>query len=118
MLVEVVRLREDGAKLSREQLRSAKAFVAELWMFRMANGVVRANYGPPGGSCSCYLEPAAIVTLRGSEFLIVGLETVGKFGQQRQVPQAWWCRLVDDHRAVAAGETADTGRGQAVAALA
>lgn len=92
MLVEVVRLREDGVKLTREQIRAAQAWRVDFWMFRM-NGVVRANYGPAGGSCTYFLEPAAIVSMRGTEFLVVGLERVGKWGAERLVPQAWWCRL-------------------------
>lgn len=117
MLVEVIRLREEGLKLSREQLRDAQVFRAELWMFRMANGVVRANYGPPGGSCSCFLEPAAIVTMRGADFLVVGLETIGKYGAQRQVPQAWWCRLADEQAARSPGHPAQAA-GVAIAAMA
>lgn len=117
MLVEVIRLREEGLKLSREKLRGAEVFEAELWMFRMANGVVRANYGPPGGSCTCFLEPAAIVTMRGTDFLVVGLETIGKYGAQRQVPQAWWCRLAGGHAAHEARQPAELA-GAALAAMA
>lgn len=117
MLVEVIRLREEGLKLTREQLRDAEVFQAELWMFRMANGVVRANYGPPGGSCTCYLEPAAIVTMRGADFLVVGLETIGKYGAQRQVPQAWWCRLAGG-RAERSAEQPAEAAGAVLAAMA
>lgn len=117
MLVEVIRLREEGLKLSREQLRAAEVFMAELWIFRMANGVVRANYGPPGGSCTCFLEPAAIVTMRGADFLVVGLETIGKYGAQRQVPQAWWCRLAGGQASGSAGRPLETA-GAAMAAMA
>jgi hypothetical protein len=121
MLVEVVRLREDGVKLTREQIRAAQPWRAEVWICRMGNGVVRANYGPPGGSCSYYLEPAAIVTMHGTEFLVVGLEKIGKWGAERLVPQAWWCRLASDQQPAAdrsggpAGEAASVAIGTACA---
>lgn len=79
-------------------------------MYRI-DGTVRAIFGCQ----SNYLEPAAIVSMRGSDFLIVGLETVGKWGAQRQVPQAWWCRLAGDQTATERGTSEGSNRAAAVA---
>jgi hypothetical protein len=98
MLVEMVRLRSEGVKLTREQVRAAPVWRNELWMYRI-DGTVRAIFG----SESNYLEPAAIIVMRGTDFLVVGMETIGMWGAQREVPQAWWCRLIPSRAPEAKG---------------
>ena len=111
MLVEMVVLRKDGVKLTREQIRAAPVRRAELEMFRI-NGTVRATFGSP-----CWLlEPAAIMTMRGTDFIVVGIERAGKMWDERKVPQAWWCRLVVDEKATPLGPAAELNSAAAVVA--
>jgi len=118
MLVELIQLRREGVKLSRAELKAERPRLVELTMQRMG-GEVRATYDCPWaatghGYFPPYLEPAQVVVMRGAAFVIVGLETIGPWGAQRKVPQAWWCRIP------AGGEAARpaperTGSGAAVA---
>jgi hypothetical protein len=98
MLVELVELRREGVKLSRDEVRTAKPRLVELAIYRLS-GQLRATYSipwlpaPGHGTWPPVLEPASVVAMRDQAFLVVGLETVGKWGAERKLPQAWWCRV-------------------------
>jgi hypothetical protein len=107
MLVDVVCLRRDGAKLAPEELRSVtpvrrlltidsvpvgspnpesarlRSEVARLWRCGCS-----ANAEPVDG-----LECAQVSRVGGDGLLVVGVECQGSNPGH---PQAWWCRVVLD----------------------
>lgn len=103
MLVDVVALRDRGAKLQPERLRHAPVWRGQLRLVRVDTLPIKRWTGPiaallvePGSSR--YLLPpldGARETRRRSadEWLLVGIEEAEFPGRQwRKVPQAWWVR--------------------------
>jgi len=94
MLVEMVRLRRGGAKLKPDEVRSATPVRGELSVYvqrgtvqaSMLLGNTREDEVPP-------LESPRITRMKGSSFLLVGIERIAYRKEIQLYPQAWWCRL-------------------------
>jgi hypothetical protein len=105
MLVGVVEMRRNGQKLDAAELRAAVPVRGVLIV--TTNPATRA--GDPGTTYATLTNPrmsepllpalreAHVSKLKGTQFIITGLETiVPKIGSSTTHPQAWWCRLVED----------------------
>lgn len=105
MQVSVVRLRYNGHKLPKAQLqqippirgtlnidrerdRYREQWVAKAWLLSDRHDVLIPT-----------LRDARLVRLRGSAFVLVGLEELFMRKQEMHLPQAWWCRLVEPQSA-------------------
>lgn len=101
MQVAVVRLRYNGHKLPKSQLqqippicgslnidreldRYREQWVAKAWLLNDRHDTLIPT-----------LRDARLVRLRGSAFVLVGLEELHMRKQEMHLPQAWWCRLVE-----------------------
>lgn len=109
MLVDVVRLRADGVKLSPESLRTAAVTRGHLhfssWIRggnvggwepgRVFEATLKTAIGGPGGnSLIPDLTEARVKKIEGDNIIVVGAELVGGFTTSHARAQAWWCRLV------------------------
>jgi hypothetical protein len=111
MLVEVVRLRRDGAKLPPEEVRAAKPLRGLLTIDavtvgspRVVSDLARLWRHPDTDDSETVdgLECARVSRVGGDVLLVVGFE------RRRDNPghlQAWWCRVIVD----ANGTTAAAG---------
>lgn len=94
MLVEMVRLRRSGAKLKHDEVRAATPIRGELSVYVHRGAVLasmlvdnhHADEIPP-------LEAPRITRMKGSSFLLVGVERVHHRQETEHYPQAWWYRL-------------------------
>ncbi|MCU7374965.1 hypothetical protein PEC18_30070 [Paucibacter sp. O1-1] len=99
MLVDVIYLRHDGAKLSREVVLAATPRRAVLRAHRMGSALtaqllpVTDELIAPGTHIPA-LHDAQLQRLSGHDLVLIGREYVGMHHERRQVPQAWWCKLV------------------------
>lgn len=107
MLVDVVPLLRDGAKLPRDVVRTITPIRGYLTIGMHRSGAGRRPDSPaeitsatvsnqPSGVWPWLLviENARITTLKGAALVVVGAERLGHPTTGRLVPQAWWCRLV------------------------
>ena len=120
MLVDVVALRRDGAKLPRDVVLAATPIRGHLRIQTFRAGPHRAPDIPaetvqalltedPGATWPCLLSLAQvrITSLQGLSFVVVGTEQVGHPTLGRRKPQAWWCRAVlEDEVRTSVGESA------------
>lgn len=101
MLVDVICMRYNGAKLPQEQLRSAFAMRAELSLCYFYGRIIATlSYpwnGPtaPGTNLPRLYE-CRIRTIKGDDIVLHGREYVGMNHEQREVPQAWWCHVLPE----------------------
>ncbi|NRF71386.1 hypothetical protein HLB44_30815 [Aquincola sp. S2] len=84
-------------KLSRDELRAAVPKRVELSIESASDGPVAYLTLPwvyqGQGAWMESLKACRIRSLKGDAFVLVGRERVGKFWEERWLPQAWWCRL-------------------------
>jgi hypothetical protein len=97
MLVDVIRLRADGVKLSPEAVKAATPIRGDLRFgaYRLDTGVfydavLKGSPGAGGTSLIPDLTDAFIRKIKGQDMVIVGNERHGK--ELRS--QAWWCKVV------------------------
>jgi hypothetical protein len=109
MLVDVVLMRRDGAKLSTEAMQQAAPVRGHLALRAVP---WRSHIRPdlplvPTVFASLYADPdlrepallpslreACIQRLEGNAFVVVGLHSQGSYLREVDYPQAWACRLV------------------------
>ena len=111
MLVDVVCLRRDGAKLQPEELRAAKPVRALLTIDTATLGLPRAASEGPRSEVAWLWRPqlsgnpraidalacAQVSRVGGDGLLVVGVESRGNGPDH---PQAWWCRVVLDSETI------------------
>lgn len=99
MLVDVIYLRRDGAKLPREDVLAAAPRRAVLRAHRLGSTLtaqllpVTDELIAPGTHIPA-LHDARLQRLSGHDLVLIGLEYVGMYHERRQVLQAWWCKLL------------------------
>lgn len=97
MLVDVVFLRRDGAKRPRAEVKAAQPLRAELTVRTFefsALAELSFPWAPTGhGTKRLSLAECRLRQMQGSSFVLVGVETCGFAWQEKQQPQAWWCRV-------------------------
>ena len=109
MLVDAVLMRFGGHKLSNQELQAATPVRGILTLD--ASKPIRAEDKPvvyatlTNSKMSEALLPALrhayIDKLKGNSFIVHGEETTApKVGSSVTLPQAWWCRLVEDAETV------------------
>lgn len=106
MMVDVVRLREAGVKLSSQAVKDATPMRGELsiglhsWRAPYAPNEpyaptrfakLQAPHSLPDATLLPSLREPRIESLRGDSFVVLGLEETMPEHQQ-----AWWCRLVSE----------------------
>ena len=102
MLVDVIFLRREGAKLPREDILAASPRRALLRAHRYGSALtvqllpVTDELIAPGTHIPA-LHEAKLQRLSGQDIVLIGLEFVGMYHERRQVPQAWWCKVLPDH---------------------
>lgn len=105
MQVAVVRLRYNGHKLPKDQLQQIPPICGTLSIDReldrrrgrwMAKAWLLSELHDP---LIPTLRDARLVRLRGSAFVLVGLEELFMRKQELHLPQAWWCRLLEPQSA-------------------
>lgn len=104
MLVDVVRLRQQGRRLPPAQLRASEPVRGRLWLtnFRPAvdnstTPLLAALLSPTlsGHGLLPPLDWACVRSIRDGQLLISGIEDLGAGGkQERNFRQSWWCRVV------------------------
>ena len=103
MLVDVVCMRKDGAKLQSSVTRAAVpvrgqlAIETRLWRqswcpHKSMEPTTLARLTRESKDVLPSLHHAHVRTLRDDEFVVVGIETVGETYRPLEWPQAWWCR--------------------------
>ena len=108
MLVDVVPMRRDGAKMPQEELRLATPVRGHLSLKRVP---WRRSYAPhldmvptvfaglhpdPAGKEPTLLpalREARIERVSGDSLIVTGIHTHGGYMREVDYPQAWWCRL-------------------------
>lgn len=91
----MVRLRRNGAKLSRDEVRACRPVRGDLSV-HMHRGVRQAILLPAEGRADpLVLEDCILTQMRGESFLVVGHEVEFRRGDTLRSEQAWWCRLPD-----------------------
>lgn len=102
MLVDVVRLRVDGVKLTAAQVQTAPRIRGELLYTslllgaegRVFEATIKSTSHSGGSSLIPDLTRATIRKIEGPNIMIVGEELHGGFRPENRVPQAWWCKIV------------------------
>jgi hypothetical protein len=106
VLVDVVRLRDRGTRLPREQLWSVSPIRGELQLNSARPGCNAGKREAPllaglvaPGSSEWVLPPldrAQVRKIRNDSMLIVGLEEIPRHNNRGHelVPQAWWVRVL------------------------
>lgn len=105
VLVDVVRMRRQGVKLPREEVRTALPVRGELQISACRPGYFAGQANPPllaglvePGTCSWALPPldgAQVTRIYGPHLIIVGIEErVVTAKRVEKYRQAWWCRIV------------------------
>jgi len=100
-------MRAKGAKLSKEELRSAQWTRGTLTIRDRLEGRNRSvNIALLAGGAGFELllpalDFAQIGPLRGDSFVLKGIEEVGDRKRLDMYPQSWWCKLVFPERAPA-----------------
>ena len=98
MLVDVVSLRVDGQKRSKDEVLKSSPIRAELRVEALPGNVIAQLFFPtrapaPGDNVPT-LQDCRLRRVVGIDFILVGAEFVGAHHERHRVPQAWWCRLV------------------------
>lgn len=102
MLVDVVRLRVGGVKLTPAQVQAAPRIRGELlytsWLLgaegRVFEATLKDSFGSGGSSLIPDLTRASIRKIEGPNIMFVGEEIHGGFNPEDRVKQAWWCVIV------------------------
>lgn len=93
MLVDLVKLRHDGVKRAREEVRTAQPMRGDLSVY-VYRGVRSAFLHPTEGRHDPLMLEACLLTrMRGASFVVIGHEVEHYRGEVRRHEQAWWCRL-------------------------
>jgi hypothetical protein len=95
MLVEVIRLRHGGIKLTAEELKAEKAQRGYLWL----EGSVARVTGDPNspttvGDVVHPLADCSVYRIKGDELVLHGVERSAIGMRVIEQKQAWWCRVV------------------------
>lgn len=101
MLVDVVMMRAEGEKRPREELLAAKPLRAELVVHTVGAStyaiLTRPWDGPSApGTHLPQLQQARVRAIKGNALMLHGTEFAGMHHERRQVPQAWWCRVLPE----------------------
>jgi len=106
MLVDVIRLRDRGTKLTTEQVRTAEKIRGDLMVTteRRSHGngsvvsEVTATLTQPGRREDLLppLVRVTVKTIQGADILVVGTEILlsPPPASSFQPPQTWWCKVV------------------------
>jgi len=93
MLVDLVKLRHDGVKRTREEVRIGRPMRGDLLVY-VYRGVRTAFLHPTEGRHDPLMLEACLLTrMRGASFIVIGQEVEHYRGEVRRHEQAWWCRL-------------------------
>jgi len=109
MLIDVVMMRREGVKRSQEEILAAKPLRAELVVHTVDATtyalLTRPWDGPSApGTHLPQLQQARVRTIKGDALMLHGLEFAGMHHERRQVPQAWWCRVLPESERPQDGE--------------
>lgn len=101
MLVDVVMMRSEGVKRPRDDLLAAQPLRGELVVHTAGPTayaiLTRPWQGPTAaGTALPQLQQCRIRTIKGDTLMLHGLEFVGMHHERRQVPQAWWCKVLPE----------------------
>lgn len=93
MLVDVVQLRADGMKLTREEIAAARTVRGNL---TISGGQAYLHLGTNEaiGQLLIPLSEARVTRMRDDGFVIVGQQWRDQWISGDPWPQAWWCRVV------------------------
>lgn len=106
MLVDVVRMRSEGVRLTPTEWAATPAIRGELRIHTGPTEVIRASTEPrPIVRMASLLAPdgkgllqplinAWVREMHGDQFLVVGEEFVARHYAHPFDPQAWWCTVV------------------------
>ena len=107
MLVDVIRLRIEGRKIPRGELAGVQAVRGELTIVsaydahRGKGQSVAHLVDSDTQTLLPSLDQVRITRLRGSDFVLSGIETIEHRRKDfEHYPQAWWCKIVPDARKV------------------
>lgn len=98
MLVEVVQLRATGMKLEPAEVAEAARYRGNLTISREGIAYLHLGESPYHGHVVAPLTQARMVTMRGDDFVLTGMQSraYGKTTDSNR--QTWWCKnLRGDH---------------------
>lgn len=110
MMVDVVRLRVGGVKLSPEAVKATPALRGDLrftYYTRTGNvggwepgttgrAAIKYSPGANGASVVPDLYEAFVKKVQGQSMLVVGYELIDGFTKAHARVQAWWCTIVTE----------------------
>lgn len=108
MLVDVIRLRADGVKLSPEVVKATPPIRGDLRINstiqsgsvggwepgRVYHAVLKADVSAMGHSMIPDLRDAFVKKIEGDSLLVVGYELIGGYSKAHARVQAWWCKVI------------------------
>jgi hypothetical protein len=107
-MVDVIRLRADGVKLSPEAVKATPPIRGDLRMGstlqtgsvggwepgRVYHAELKAGPNAKGHSQIPDLRDAFVKKIEGDSLLVVGYELIGGFSKAHARVQTWWCKVV------------------------
>lgn len=112
MWVQVIKLRENGKKLSAEAIAAATPVTGHLFLWSyldepptndptrkdevpVRRQAAMLNEGPASSARSIMiLGKVVVASISGAELVLHGRERVGTQAVPKELPQAWWCKII------------------------